>query len=218
MQPTEKRQKLSDIVVSIELTLLSVIQGIALNFLIVGALGVFPALDYVHWIYPVMGFMILIAFWAQALVHVLSFISWPLDFKHNFLYFIVIIAEVFVFSSMTNPLQWFITNAVFFFSAEILYYADIKLLATKKQFFTTEKQIEFYGMNLRDQKLAFNYFVPIGFVFSVVSALLIWDYPTFFIQNNGHLYLAAIQAITGIAALSYLLPLFRKHIAHIEFI
>lgn len=217
MTPEQKFQKLSDIVVTIELTLLSVIQGVALYFLADNARGPLLSLDYAHWLYVAIAFTILITFWSQALVHVLSFISWPLEFVHNFLYFAVIITEVMMFASIADPLRWFAANTAFFFVSGLLYYADLRLLKSKERNFQlTENQKNFFAKNLADQELAFSYLVPAGFSFSLIATALVWQYPQVFIAGNWHLLLAGIELLLGIGTLAILLPKFKQTIALIE--
>jgi hypothetical protein len=218
MQINDRRQKLNDTVVTIELTLLSVIQGVALYFFADNVRGPILALDYEHWIYILLAFIIYIIFWSQALVHVLTFISWPLEFIHNFLYFIVVVAEVLMFVSMVNPVNWYAANAFFFFVSWILYYVDTRLLEEKAQYFDGPEQKSFYGMLIRDQYFSFHVLVPVGFLFSLSAWLLVLFYPADFLDNGRHLILSGIQAVIFFGTLFYLLSIFKKHLSRIEFL
>ena len=205
-------------VVTIELTLLSVIQGTALYFLANSSYGPILSLDYAHWIYIAIGFIVLITFWSQALVHVLSFISWPLEFIHNFLYFAVIISEIVLFVSITDPVRWFAASTGFFFVSGLLYWADLRLLKSKETNFVGESQKAFYMKNLHDQMFSMTYLVPAGFSFSLIATALVWRYPQIFIAGNWHLLLGFLQFAFAVGALAYLLPKFKSTIKLIEFL
>jgi hypothetical protein len=218
MQISSKRQKLNDIVVTIELTLLSVIQGVALYFFADNVRGPILTMDYEHWIYIILAFIIYIIFWSQALVHVLTFISWPLEFIHNFLYFIIVAAEVLMFVSITNPVNWYATNALFFFVSWILYYVDTRLLEDKAQYFDSPEQKSFYEMLIKDQYFSFHVLVPVGFLYSLIAWLLTLFYPVYFLDNGRHLDLAGVQAVIFLGTFFYLLSVFKKHLNRIEFL
>lgn len=217
MDTNLKKEKLDTMVVTIELTLLSVIQGVALYFLAENAHGPILMLDYEYWVYIFTAFLFLVVFWSQALVHVVSFISWPIEFVHMFLYFLVVITEVLMFQSITNPPNWFATNIVFFVVVGFLYYADLVLLKSKKAHFEgTEAGRTFYTATLKDQTFGMWVLVPLGFIFSLGAFSLVYFYPTFFIEEHWHLALAAFQAFVGIGFLYYLVSVFKKRLDVME--
>src|SRR5438046_2137975 len=80
------RRELDSTVVNIELTLVSIIQGVALYFLTENArtalsLNNWPALLYIS-----AGLCVIFIFWSRSIIHTLTFIKWPLEFGHNFFY------------------------------------------------------------------------------------------------------------------------------------
>ena len=73
-------------VVEIELTLCSIIQGVALYFLVDNARQVVSAHQSAAWPYVATGLLIILLFWSRSLIHTLTLIRWPLEFVHNFFY------------------------------------------------------------------------------------------------------------------------------------
>ncbi|MDD5050608.1 MAG: hypothetical protein PHV93_02590 [Candidatus Pacebacteria bacterium] len=217
MNPSSQKEKLDNLVVTIELTLLSVIQGVALFFLADNARVTLLSLDYEHFVYLVIAFLFLIIFWSQTIVHVISFISWPIEFAHTFLYFLVVILEILMFSSVANPSSWFAVNVFFFISIWVLYYADLRLLKTKKQdFMDTEAKKIFYEATLKDQRAGLFVFTPVGAFFSFVSWFLIAMYPSVFLEGHWHILLGAIEMGIGIFILARFMSVFKKRFAVIE--
>lgn len=92
------KERLDQFVLDIEFLLISVVQGVALGALAAGAIEPLATMDYQYFPYIVAGFLLILTFWSQAIVHSLSFINWPLDLGHNFLYFLASLVEVLAFS------------------------------------------------------------------------------------------------------------------------
>ena len=108
------------IVLNIEFLLISVIQGVAFSTLLGYAAPIINNGQTEYWLYITAGFLIVLVFWSHAIIHALSFIDWPLDLFHSFLYFLVIFFQVLSLSQMTNPLHWFITTVCTFLVAWFL--------------------------------------------------------------------------------------------------
>src|SRR5207237_10421784 len=80
------RKELDATVVNIELTLASIIQGVALYFLTENARA---SLSWQHWfavLYVAAGLCIIFIFWSRSVIHTLTLIKWRLQFGHNFFY------------------------------------------------------------------------------------------------------------------------------------
>ena len=74
------RIQLHDTVIGIELTLISIIQGLALGVLAASAVQPLIGLQWEVWPYIATGLLTVLIFWSRSLVHTLSFIGWPLEF------------------------------------------------------------------------------------------------------------------------------------------
>ena len=66
--------QLDGLVVNIELTLISIIQGVAFSFLAEQSREVIIGLQLVFWPYAVTGLLIILLFWSRSLIHTLTVI------------------------------------------------------------------------------------------------------------------------------------------------
>lgn len=219
MSQAAKKHELDVLVETIEFTLISVIQGVALYFFINDSKDILIGLHYEYWIYIAVAFTLLCMFWSQALVHIMGFISWPLEFVHTFLYFLVVGFEVLLFESLTKPAQWFFWNMFFFGAVGLLYYADLRLLRTKKsRFEKIDTGIQFYKQLQRQQKIGLYILTPAGICFSFVAWKLITTYPDVFLTQHWHLLLGLLQLLVAVTILIISLITFKAHFKCIEVI
>ncbi len=99
-------------VVEIELTLCSIIQGVALYFLVDNARLVLSGGQSVAWPYVATGLLIILLFWSRSLIHTLTLIRWPLEFVHNFFYIACALLESLAFTRLADPFMWFAMTAL----------------------------------------------------------------------------------------------------------
>lgn len=85
--------ELDILVVHIELTLISIIQAVALTFLVDRSYELLVGLRMSFWPYAVTGLLIILIFWSRSLIHTLTVIRWPLDLTHNFMYIACTLVE-----------------------------------------------------------------------------------------------------------------------------
>jgi hypothetical protein len=101
--------ELESLATSVELTLASVLQGIALAILVPkivelitgGALAKLP--------YIPASLLLLFMVWVTLISHALSFITWPFDPLHNLLYFLIVTSEAVLLFFLDQPPQWFLS-------------------------------------------------------------------------------------------------------------
>lgn len=217
MSQSAKKHELDVLVETIEFTLISVIQGVALYFLINDSKDILTGFQYEYWIYIAVAFILLCMFWSQALVHIMGFISWPLEFVHTFLYFLVVGFEVLLFENLSKPTQWFFWNMFFFAVVGLLYYADLRLLRTKKgRFEKSDIGVQFYKQLQRQQKIGLYFLTPAGIGFSFVAWKLLTHYPDFFLVQHWHLLLGMLQLLVAVTVLLWSLKTFKSHFKCIE--
>ena len=99
-------------VVEIELTLCSIIQGVALYFLVENARAVLTEGRVSAWPYVATGLIIILLFWSRSLIHTLTLIRWPLEFVHNFFYVACTLVEALAFTHLSDPFTWFVLRVV----------------------------------------------------------------------------------------------------------
>src|SRR2546426_10935357 len=110
MKSSSTRGGLDSTVAEIELTLISIIQGVALTFLIENARHVIN--HATSWPYVAAGLLVILIFWSRSVLHIITGIRWPLEFGHNFLYITCALAEALLFSPLNNPPAGFALVAV----------------------------------------------------------------------------------------------------------
>src|SRR5437588_12944448 len=101
------RRDLDSNVVNIELTLASIIQGVALYFLTENARTALSLNNWPSLLYLSAGLCIICIFWSRSIIHTLTLIKWPLEFGHNFLYIACALGEAILFTRLERPLAWF---------------------------------------------------------------------------------------------------------------
>ncbi len=70
----DSRNELDAMVVNVELTLSSIVQGVALSFLADSARTVLTAGRASAWPYVITGLLIILLFWSRSLIHTLTLI------------------------------------------------------------------------------------------------------------------------------------------------
>jgi len=101
------RRELHHGVMDVELVLISVVQGVALTTLATVAAPMLHSHQLMTYAFVATGLLFVLAFWSVALVHAISFITWPMDLVHYFFYFGVALAECLMFTQMERPRDWF---------------------------------------------------------------------------------------------------------------
>ena len=91
--PSEGRRELDSVVVNIELTLVSIIQGVALYFLTDNARSLLSMQHASAFPYIAAGLCVIFIFWSRSVIHTLTLIRWPLEFGHNFFYIACALGE-----------------------------------------------------------------------------------------------------------------------------
>ena len=101
--PSEGRRELDSVVINIELTLVSIIQGVALFFLTDKTRALLSVQHVGALIYAGAGLCVIFVFWSRFFIHTLTLIRWPLEFGHNFFYIACALGEAILFSRLDSP-------------------------------------------------------------------------------------------------------------------
>ena len=196
-------------VVEIELTLTSIIQGVALNFLIDNTRAVLSFQHRVFWPYVLSGLLTILIFWSRSVVHTLTLIRWPIEFGHNFFYFACAFGEALLFSRLTNPRAWFALGASYALIAWMVFIYDLRLLRARERDSAGEMSNQLYRLITRDQWLNIIALVPGLVLLNGCCAVLVHAYPEFFLNRNGHVWLASVQLLASATYLLYVLRFFK---------
>jgi hypothetical protein len=124
----EAKVELDKAVVGIELTLISIIQGLALAVLASAAVQPMLRLQWETWPYIFTGLLVILIFWSRSLIHTLSFIGWPLEFGHTFGYFGATLIEAAALTQVADPQAWFALNTCYAIAVWGLYAWDLRVV------------------------------------------------------------------------------------------
>ena len=193
---TKSKSKLDSVVIDVELLLISVVQGLAIQALVEAAIIPIQELQFEYWPYFLTAFFFILVYWAQAILHTLTFIKWPLDIGHSFLYYLTAIVEFLAFYQITDPFRWFVFTSALMLSIIFLYIFDLWLLKNRRdRFCATKEGNDLYNHALRGQTFELYFFVPAAVVFNILAAATIYYYPVIFIDNGYHLWLIGAQGL-----------------------
>ena len=209
-QMTRSREQLDVTVVNIELTLASIIQGVALYFLTENTRTVLSDNRWVSLLYAVAGLFVIFIFWSRSIIHTLTLIKWPLEFGHNFFYIACALGEAILFTRLDRPLGWFGLSTVYAGIVWLLFIFDMRLIHARLAEAKSEPERALYSFAGGDQWLNISVLVPLLFFFNLACALAIYHWPKFFIAAGGHAWLISAQLVSFVVYLAYVTWFFRR--------
>ena len=204
------RRELDSTVVNIELTLVSIIQGVALYFLTENArtglsLNNWPALLYIS-----AGLCVIFIFWSRSIIHTLTFIKWPLEFGHNFFYIACALGEAILFTRLERPLAWFRLSTAYAAFVWLLFVYDLRLIRARFRETTTEAERLLYQRTWEDQLLNIRLLMPCLFFFNLACALSINRWSDYFLKRSGNVWLIAAQLLSFLIYLVYVTRFYHR--------
>ena len=204
MKFSAARSELDAMVVEIELTLVSIIQGVALTVLIEHAHATIAEPNFFFWPYVVAGLLVIFVFWSRAVLHIITVIRWPLEFGHNFLYIACALVEAILFAQLGKPASWFGFGGAFIAIGWTLFVYDLRLIYARMRDSAGEASNRLSARVLRDQWLNIGLLLPAIFLLNLVSAILIRTSPEVFLAHNAHVWLIAAELAAFAGYLVYL--------------
>jgi hypothetical protein len=201
--PNGGRRDLDSVVVNIELTLVSIIQGVALFFLTDNARGLLSKEHITAFLYVAAGLCVIFIFWSRSVIHTLTLIRWPLEFGHNFFYIACALGEAILFSHLDSPPAWFQLSAVFAGIVWLLFIYDMRLIHARIVESRDDSEHALYARARSDQLLNIRVLVPLLIALNLVSAFVIWRWPDLFITRSRHIWLISAQLLSFIGYLFY---------------
>lgn len=194
----DAKTRLDATVVGIELTLISIIQGLALGVLAANAVQPMVQLQWETWPYVLTGLAAILIFWSRSLVHTLSFIGWPLEFGHTFLYFAATLVEVAALSQIGHPERWFALNALYAAAVWLLYAWDLRVVRAHAGDFSTPGERALLSDIVRDQQLNIRWMMPMAVAFQATAWWLLHAWPQTMIQGRWHLLLISVSLLSSL--------------------
>lgn len=111
--PSTPSSDLEGLATGVELTLASVLQGIAVALIIPRAVELIMAGELAKLPYIPATLLLIFIVWVALINHAISVISWPFDPLHNFLYFLIAGSQALLAAILDQPAQWFLALAGF---------------------------------------------------------------------------------------------------------
>ena len=157
----KSREELDGLVGNMELTLMSIIQGVTLFFLtdssraplLAGQLSFLP--------YIIVGLLIVLLFWSRSLIHTFTVIRWPLEFGHNYLYIACTLVEAILFTQLNNVRNWYLVGT--FYSAVVwfLFIFDVRMIRQRLNESHGQAGKALFGIVLKEQYLHVRIGMPV---------------------------------------------------------
>ena len=207
-QPSHK--DLDGLVITAELTLISITQGVALYFLVSSSYDALAGLDFMWWPYIIVGLFIIFLFWSRALLHTLTIIRWPLEFLHNFMYVASAMIESIMFTQLTHVTRWYVLNLVNGLMVWCTFAFDLRMIHRLKSESGHASDKSFITFVERDQVANVRVILPIVVGFFLLAIILCLVSPDFFIAGSGHVMFIVVQLIFLIGYLMYTLRFYRR--------
>jgi hypothetical protein len=209
-QTLATQAELDDLVITIELTLISIIQAVALTFLADRARDVLVNLQLAFWPYIVTGLLIILLFWSRSLIHTLTVIRWPLELGHNFMYIACTLVEAVNFTQLTNPLHWYALNALFGIMIWALFALDLRMI--RRRIIDSAGPIgsKLYAIVEQEQFLNIRLFMPATVVFNLLAMIALWLWPVFLVEQSGHVIIGLVQLAVALGYLLYVMRFFTR--------
>ena len=190
-------------VINIELTLVSIIQGVALFFLTDNARAILPKEHVSAFVYVAAGLCVIFIIWSRSVIHTLTLIRWPLEFGHNFFYIACALGEAILFTRLDDPLAWFQISAAFAGIVWLLFIYDMRLIHARIAESREDSEHALYVRARSDQLLNIRLLVPALIILDLVATFAIWSRPDLFIARAHHIWLISAQLFSFIGYLFY---------------
>jgi hypothetical protein len=101
--------ELESLATGVELTLASVLQGIALAILAPKIVELITSGEVAKLPYIPASLLLMFMVWVMFIGHAISFITWPFDPLHNLMYFLIVGSEAVLLFFLDKPGPWFVS-------------------------------------------------------------------------------------------------------------
>jgi hypothetical protein len=204
------RAQLNALVVNVELTLVSIIQGVALYFLADSTRQLILTQSLEHYLYALNGLLIIFLFWSRAVIHTFTVIRWPLEFSHNFLYITCALFEALAFAHLGQPVLWNTLQAIFAVLVWLLFAIDLRLVKARQREFAGSVFEPLFAAVRKDQMLNIAGLIPVFIGFHLLVGGLLWHRQATGASLAIHQYCAGLQTLALSGYLIYLVRYFSR--------
>ena len=203
-------KELDSLVMTVELTLVSIVQGVALSVLVPQSVSAVVGLDFRFLPYVFSGVVVILLFWSRSLLHTFTVIRWPLEVGHNFLYIASTLVECVLFSQLASPQRWFALTAAYGASIWLLFAVDLRMIRRRLAEYNLPGARTLLRAVEREQMLNVRLLMPAAIVSNVAAAFLIRRSPDAFIRRDLHAALGAAQSLCAAAYLLYSVRFYQR--------
>jgi hypothetical protein len=166
--------ELEGLATGVELTLASVLQGIAMAILIPRIADLITSGEIAKLPYIPASLLLIFIVGVAFVTHSFSFISWPFDLTHNLLYFLVVTAETVLLTFLDQPEPWFLALAGFGLVMGINHWYNQRLLQRYAPRYRTPASRALYDHIAYEQRASLGFmagYIVVGLFCAGVLAL-----------------------------------------------
>jgi hypothetical protein len=203
-------KELDSLVMTIELTLVSIVQGVALAVLAESSVAIVTGMKLAYFPYVASGLIVILLFWSRALLHTLTVIRWPLEFSHNFLYIACTLIEAILFTQVDSPLHWFALTVAYSLSIWLLFAVDLRMIDRRFAQHNLPGIRSLLESVRREQHFNIRFVIPATVVLSALCAWLTWRFPDLFIARQAHVVLGSMQLVVAMSYLVYSIAFYKR--------
>jgi hypothetical protein len=193
-----------------ELTLISIIQGVALYFLIDSSRALLVDLQLLWWPYVVAGLMMILLFWSRALIHTFTVIHWPLEFGHNFLYIGCTLVQSIMFTQIRNLSHWSMLGTIYCALVWFTFRFDLRMIRRRRRESGGPAGAELFALLEREQIYNVRVVMPAATAFYGVVTVIVFARPDLAAAMNLAMIVGVAQLAASIGYLVYVLRFYRK--------
>jgi hypothetical protein len=159
VEPRPIDADLEGLATGVELTLASVLQGIAMAILIPQVSELITSGEVAKLPYIPASLLLIFMVWIAFVLHSISCFSWPVDPLHNLLYFLVVGSETVLLTFLDQPPQWFLSLIGFGITMGLSYLYNQRLLIRQQHYYVTPAARELYEHIAYDHTMSIYFMV-----------------------------------------------------------
>lgn len=202
--------ELDGMVVNIELTVISIVQGMALSFLVEGARALFVEGRPSSLPYLLSGLLVAFSLWARAVVHAFTVVRWPLELGHNFAYFLAALCEAALFTQAGNPQRWYAICVVMVLLFWAMFVYERRMYRLRRGDGGGPQALALIDTLEAEHEHNIRVFMPALLVTWGGFAALAYGRPDVFFEGGWHVALGALQTLGLLGYLAHVIRFYLR--------
>lgn len=205
-----RHPELNGMVLNVEFTLISIIQGVALFFLVDNARVPLLSLQWAAWPYVATGLLAILIFWSRSVLHTLTVIRWPLEFGHTFIYIACALIEALAFTQLANPARWYAVLTIYAGLVWFLFVFDLRIIRSGRSERNERRDAELFRVLEKDQFSNIRFLIPSNLLFNAAAWAAVTYWPEPLLDRGGHAVLGVLQLAASVFYMGYSLKFYRR--------